>query len=68
VSVIGPHDLGHWRWTVDSAEDLAFVRGIYERLGDDDTFAWHDVRRLLEQETELADINRHVRQKQIIEG
>jgi spore coat polysaccharide biosynthesis protein SpsF len=29
-----PEDLGELRWTVDTADDLAFVRGVAARLGD----------------------------------
>jgi len=68
VSVTGSHELGHWRWTVDSPEDLAFIREIYQRMNGDDDFTWRDVRRLLENQTELADINGHVPQKQMVEG
>ena len=33
--------LGREGWTVDTAEDLAFVRGLVGRM-DDDTFSWRD--------------------------
>lgn len=38
------HDepLGDLRWTVDTDGDLAYVRGLVERLGGDD-FGWQDV-------------------------
>ena len=68
VSVTGPHELGHWRWTVDSPEDLAFVREIYQRMNGQDDFTWRDVRRLLERQVELTEINAHVPQKQMVEG
>jgi len=66
-SVTGPHELGHWRWTVDSPDDLALVRAIFDTMGDDG-FSWRDVRRLWEQRPELAQLNRHVRQKSVQEG
>ena len=67
-SVVGSDELGHWRWTVDSPDDLAFVRAVYERLDCDDEFTWHDVRRLLLAEPWLAEVNDHVQQKQLVEG
>lgn len=35
--------LGHLRWTVDTAEDLAFVREVYRRLAPRRDFSWTDV-------------------------
>jgi spore coat polysaccharide biosynthesis protein SpsF len=58
---------GH-RWTVDTPEDLALVRAIYERLGGDDACTWLEVLNLLAREPELGDINRHVRQKPLRAG
>jgi spore coat polysaccharide biosynthesis protein SpsF len=66
--VPGPQDLGHWRWTVDVPEDLDFVRAVYGRLGGGETFSWRDVQQLLAREPALAELNRHVRQKQLGEG
>lgn len=58
-NVRGSRDLSHLRWTVDHADDLAFVRSIYARLeGRETTFGMDDVLRLLETEAGLADINR----------
>lgn len=48
-------DLSNLRWTVDYPEDLEFVRGIYDRLGDD--FRMDDVLALLRREPELVQIN-----------
>jgi spore coat polysaccharide biosynthesis protein SpsF len=65
----GHHEgFGHGRWTVDLPEDLDFVRAVYARLGDDPSFSWRDVQRLLTREPALAELNRHVRQKQLVEG
>lgn len=68
LSVTGPDELGDCRWTVDSPEDLAFVRAVYRRLAGDDAFTWRDALGLLRREPALADMNRHVRQKQLVEG
>ena len=58
-------DRADWRWTVDTAEDLEFVRRIYQRLGGVENFSWNDVVGILEDEPELMWINSHVRQKEI---
>jgi spore coat polysaccharide biosynthesis protein SpsF len=68
LAVAGPCAEGDTRWTVDMPEDLALVRAIYERLPDDDSFSWRDVRRLVSEEPALAELNRHVRQKDLAEG
>jgi spore coat polysaccharide biosynthesis protein SpsF len=67
LSVEGEEDLSGHRWTVDTGEDLEFVRAVYARLGGEGLFDWRDVLALLEREPALADINRHVRQKRIEE-
>ena len=68
LGVTGPADHSHLRWTVDCAEDLAFVRAVYAALDRDDDFSWQDVLRLVTQRPELAELNRHVAQKQLVEG
>jgi spore coat polysaccharide biosynthesis protein SpsF len=68
VSVADGTDRSGLRWTVDTAEDLAFVREIYRRLGGDGLFSWREVLRLLEREPELSALNRGVRQKAVEEG
>jgi spore coat polysaccharide biosynthesis protein SpsF len=62
-SVVNDIDYSHLRWTVDTAEDLEFVRAVYERLGRDDGFSWIDVLQLLDREPALVAINRHVQEK-----
>ena len=61
-------DASQCRWTVDTAEDLSFVREVYRRLGNDDSFRWTDVLDLLEQDPALAELNRGVQQKALHEG
>lgn len=63
LSVTGDADHSSHRWTVDTPEDLEFVRAVYARLKDGPTFSWRDVLALLEREPELADLNRSVVQK-----
>lgn len=50
-------DLGEERWTVDHAADLAFVRAVYERLGDREPFGYRQVLELLDREPALREIN-----------
>jgi len=68
LSITSDVDRHDWRWTVDTLEDLEFVRKVYERLGKDGNFSWHDVLALLEREPMLCDINRQVAQKPVMEG
>ncbi|MBC8506412.1 MAG: glycosyltransferase family protein [Anaerolineales bacterium] len=55
-------ELGHHRWTVDTPEDLAFVREVASRLPKDQ-FAWLDVLALLEREPEIMQINADIQHK-----
>lgn len=68
VSVTGLEDHSHQRWTVDWPQDLEFVRAVYRRLGTEGTFSWRDVEALLAREPALAELNRHVAQKELVEG
>ncbi len=68
VHVRGERDLSDHRWTVDSPEDLAFVRAVYERLGADGRFGWREVLDLVNHEPQIREINRRVRQKALDEG
>jgi spore coat polysaccharide biosynthesis protein SpsF len=56
-------DYGHLRWTVDTAEDLEFVRRIYAHFNGRDDFSWLEVLALIEQHPELSQINAHVKHK-----
>jgi spore coat polysaccharide biosynthesis protein SpsF len=64
LSVTGGEDQSCYRWTVDTQEDLAFVRAVYDRMGTI-VFSWRDVLDLLEREPSLPDLNRSVRQKNL---
>jgi spore coat polysaccharide biosynthesis protein SpsF len=68
VAVRGDSDYSDLRWTLDTPEDLTFIRAIYQRMDNDDSFSWRDVLSLLEREPELAELNRQVRQKALQEG
>lgn len=68
LSVTGPQDTSGYRWTVDSPEDLHFVRAVYRRMGSSDNWRWGDVCHLLAREPGLVELNRDVRQKELVEG
>jgi spore coat polysaccharide biosynthesis protein SpsF len=60
-------DYGHYRWTVDTREDLDLVRRIYNLLGDRMDFSWLDVLQLFEKYPELAEINAVVLPKNVMD-
>lgn len=64
-SVTDDVDRAHWRWTVDAADDLAFVNQVYHALGADGNFGWRDVLRLMHDQPELMQINAHIQQKNV---
>ena len=68
LSVVSDVDRADWRWTIDTPEDLGFVRSIYERFDRRSDFSWMDVVNLIENEPALAKINKHVVQKEIEQG
>jgi len=59
-------DYGNLRWTVDTPEDLEFIRQIFARF-DNDGFGWQDILFLLEKEPELTKINANVHHKTLME-
>jgi spore coat polysaccharide biosynthesis protein SpsF len=63
LSVESNKDYGHYRWTVDTPDDLEFVRQVYAHFPDQSDFGWDAVLDLLEQKPELIDINAHVQQR-----
>jgi spore coat polysaccharide biosynthesis protein SpsF len=63
VSVTGDRDYSHYRWTLDTREDLEFLRAVCARRAEAPDPAWQDVLRILEGEPDLAAINEHVKQK-----
>jgi spore coat polysaccharide biosynthesis protein SpsF len=61
-SIVNEPDYSHMRWTVDTPEDLTFVRLIYDQFGHD-RFTWREVLAVLAKHPEWLEINRRVRQK-----
>jgi spore coat polysaccharide biosynthesis protein SpsF len=56
-------DYGRQRWTVDTLDDLEFVRQVYSRLHDQSRYSWKEVLALLEREPGLSMINANVDHK-----
>ncbi len=54
-------DYGNYRWTVDTPEDLEFVRRIYEHFTGRDDFSWMEVLELVLARPELMEINAGIR-------
>src|SRR6266568_5639733 len=40
ASVRGEHDYSHYRWTLDTPDDLHLIRAIYSRFDNRDDFSW----------------------------
>lgn len=78
VSVTHDEDWSRLRWTVDTVDDLAFVREVYRRLlaqrptttneVNNTGAGWMEILSLLAQDPALAEMNLFVRQKQVDEG
>jgi spore coat polysaccharide biosynthesis protein SpsF len=60
-----PKDYGMYRWTVDTAEDLEFVRQVYGYLGGRHDFSWKDVLALVESHPALMQINANVKHRSL---
>jgi spore coat polysaccharide biosynthesis protein SpsF len=62
--VVNDTDLSSHRWTLDTPEDLAFIRTVYEYFGNDH-FTWLDLIEYLDTHPEVVSINSDIRQKAI---
>jgi spore coat polysaccharide biosynthesis protein SpsF len=56
-------DFGDYRWTVDTPEDLEFMRQVYSRFNGHDDFSWKEVLDLVHDEPDLTKINAGVEHK-----
>jgi spore coat polysaccharide biosynthesis protein SpsF len=54
---------GNLRWTVDTPEDLTFIRELFAQLKDKPDFTWYDTLQIVQQHPELTQINATVRHK-----
>ena len=59
----GTSDYSQYRWTLDTSDDLALLRAIYEAFENKPDFGWRDVLALMQRRPELADLNSGVVQK-----
>lgn len=58
-------DFGDYRWTVDTPEDLEFMRQVYANFNGRDDFSWKEVLDLVHDNPELTKINAGVQHKTI---
>jgi spore coat polysaccharide biosynthesis protein SpsF len=56
-------DFGEYRWTVDTPEDLEFMRQVYSRFNGRDDFSWKEVLDMVHNEPHLMQINASVKHK-----
>jgi spore coat polysaccharide biosynthesis protein SpsF len=56
-------DFGEYRWTVDTPEDLEFMRQVFARLEGREDFRWTDILELVHNEPQLMQINAGVKHK-----
>ena len=56
-------DYGHYRWTVDTPQDLAFVRKVYAAFGGRDDMTYQEILNLVHSHPEIQAINADVNHK-----
>jgi spore coat polysaccharide biosynthesis protein SpsF len=56
-------DFGDYRWTVDTPEDLEFMRQVYSHFDGRDDFSWKEMLDLVHDNPELMKINADVQHK-----
>lgn len=56
-------DFGDYRWTVDTPEDLEFMRQVFSHFDGRDDFSWKEVLDLVHKKPELMQINATVEHK-----
>jgi spore coat polysaccharide biosynthesis protein SpsF len=56
-------DFGDYRWTVDTPEDLEFIRQVYSHFNGRDDFTWKAVLDLVHNEPQLMRINAGVKHR-----
>jgi spore coat polysaccharide biosynthesis protein SpsF len=67
VKLDNPINYGSLRWTVDTVEDLEFVRSVYTALNNRNDFTWLEVLKLVQEHPELAEINSAVHHKSMFD-
>ena len=58
-----PTDFGAYRWTVDTPEDLEFIRQVFAHFDERDDFSWKEILDLVHDHPELMKINAGVKHK-----
>lgn len=61
--ITNPTDVSHYRWTIDTPDDLKLLRAIYAHFDNRDDFSWQDVLSLMKQTPALSAINAHIEHK-----
>jgi spore coat polysaccharide biosynthesis protein SpsF len=56
-------DFGDYRWTVDTPEDLEFIRQVYNHFDGRDDFSWKEVLDLVHHQPQLMRINAAIKHK-----
>jgi spore coat polysaccharide biosynthesis protein SpsF len=56
-------DFGDYRWTVDTPEDLEFMRQVYSHFDERDDFTWKEVLDVVHTRPELMQINANIKHK-----
>ncbi len=56
-------NFGDRRWTVDTPEDLEFIRALFDKLNCRINFSWREVLQILEENPELEKINADIAHK-----
>ena len=56
-------DFSDYRWTVDTPEDLEFMRQVYSHFPGRDDFSWKEVLDLVHNEPQLMQINANIKHK-----
>lgn len=64
--VKGATDYSHYRWTLDTADDLALLKSIYGYFDNKDDFGWHEAIQLMERQPAVTELNSHVAQKSLL--
>ncbi len=63
--LVAPEDHGAYRWTVDTIDDLEFVRQVYSHFADREYFSWTEVLDLVRSHPHLMQINAGVKHKSL---
>jgi spore coat polysaccharide biosynthesis protein SpsF len=63
-AIVNDVDYSNMRWCVDTQEDLALVRNIYEAFGTD-RFSWRQVLTILQQNPQWLELNCTIIQKEL---